>query len=64
MLEIVEWFATQFDSIPSLFEGRTDYRALVKNGVLVRAIEVIGVESQDGSVELVGLELDLSMNWD
>ncbi len=64
MLEIVEWFATRLDSIPPLFDGRPDYRVLVKNGLLVRAMEVIGVESQDGSVELVGLELDLSMNWD
>lgn len=64
MLEIVEWFATRLDSIPQLFDGRTDYRVLVKNGLLVRAMEVIGVEGHDGSVELVGLELDLSMNWD
>lgn len=64
MLEIVEWFATGLDSIPPLFDGRTDYRVLVKNGLLVRAMEVIGVTGQDGSVELIGLELDLSMDWD
>lgn len=64
MLEIVEWFATRLDSIPPLIDGRTDYRVLVKSGLLVRGIEVIGVVTPDGSVELVGLELDLSMNWD
>ena len=64
MLEIVEWFAMHFNSIPPLIDGRTDYRVLVKSGLLVRGIEVIGVETPDGDVELVGLELDMSMNWD
>ena len=64
MLEIVEWFTTHLDSIPPLLDGRSDYRVLVKNGILVRAMEVIGVEAKDGAVDLVGLELDLSMDWD
>jgi hypothetical protein len=37
---------------------------LVKSGVLVRAMEVIGVEASDGAVELVGLELDLGADLD
>ena len=64
LMEIVEWFAIGFDAIPPLFEGRNDYRLLVQNGVLVRAMEVIGVLALDGAIELVGLELDLGMNWD
>jgi len=63
-MEVIEEFATGFDSMPVLFDGRDDYRVLVKSGVLVRAMEVIGVRSQDGAVELVGLELDLRMEWD
>jgi hypothetical protein len=64
LMEIVERFATGFDSIQRLFEGRDDYRVLVKAGLLVRGIEVIGVLAADGAIELIGLELDLSMGTD
>ncbi|MEM7095088.1 MAG: hypothetical protein AAF567_18965 [Actinomycetota bacterium] len=64
LMEIVERFATGFDSIPRLFQGRDDYRVLVKHGVLVRGIETIGVLASDGAVELIGLELDLRMDWE
>ena len=63
LLEIIERFATGFDSLPPLFEGRDDYRLLVKSGVLVRAMEVIGVRAIDGAIEVIGLELDLRMDW-
>lgn len=64
LLEIVEWFATKFDELPPAFDGRADYRVLVKGGSLVRAIKVVGVLAQDGEVELLALDLDLSMDWD
>ena len=64
LMEIVEWFATDFDRLPPIFAGRTDYRVLVKGGTLVRGIKVVGVLASDGGVELVGLDLDLTMNWD
>lgn len=62
LMEIVEWFATRFDLLPPVFDGRDDYRVLIKSGVLVRAVKVVGVLSTDGAVELVGLDLDVS--WD
>ena len=64
LMEIVDRFATGFDSLSPLFDGRTDYRVLVKSGLLVRAMKVIGVIASDGAIELVGLELDLGMSWD
>ena len=63
-MEIIERFATGFDSIQRLFQGRDDYRVLVKHGLLVRGIEAVGVLASDGAVELVGLELDLRMEWE
>ncbi len=59
LMEIVERFATGFDSLAPLFDGRTDYRVLVKGGLLVRAMKIIGVLASDGAIELIGLELDL-----
>ncbi|NNC42078.1 MAG: hypothetical protein HKN94_10960 [Acidimicrobiales bacterium] len=64
LIEIVEWFATDFDSLPPVFDGRSDYRVLIKNGILVRAMRVVGVLASDGAIELVGLDLDLRMGWD
>ena len=64
LMEIVEWFATRFDSLSPLFDGRDDYRVLVKSGVLFRGMEVIGARAQDDAIELVGLEVDLHMDWD
>ncbi len=64
LLEIVELFATGFDKLPPVFDGRSAYRVLVKSGTLVRAIKVVGVLASDDGVELVGLDLDLTMYWD
>ena len=64
LLEIVERFATKFDELPPAFEGRDDYRVLVKSGSLVRAVKVVGVQARDGAVDLLALDLDLSMDWD
>ena len=64
LMEIVERFATDFDRLPPVFNGRSDYRVLVKGGTLVRGIRVVGVLAGDGGVELVGLDLDLTMDWD
>ena len=63
LIEIIERFATGFDSLSPLFDGREDYRLLIKGGLLVGGMEVIGVEASDGGVELVGLELDLGLGW-
>jgi len=64
LLDIVDFVAKHFDELPPLFEGRDDYRVLVKAGILIRAIEVLAVLAGDGAVELLSLELDLRLDWD
>lgn len=60
LLAIVDIFATRFDDLPQLVEGRSDYRILIATGTLVRAIAVVGQRSNDGSVEIVSIEVDLT----
>jgi hypothetical protein len=64
LLRIVERFATGFDSLPLLVKGRTDYRVYVGTGYLVRRFSVVGQLANDGAIELVQLDLDLSTGWD
>jgi len=59
----VERFATDFDEMPRLIEGRDDYRVLVASGTLVPGISVIGQLARDGAVELVQLDLDTENPW-
>ena len=35
LMEVIDWFATEFDSLPPLLDDRDDYRVLVKSGVQV-----------------------------
>jgi len=60
LLAIIERFATGFDELPGLIPGRTDYRILISEGVLVRAYAVTGQLAFDGAVELVRLDIDAS----
>jgi len=64
LLEIAERFATGFESLHPLFDERDDYRVLVKSGLLVGAMQVIGQETSDGSIEIVEIDIDLQMDWD
>ena len=64
LMQLVEWFAMRFDELPTVFADRHDYRVLVKAGILVRGIKVVGVLASDRAVELLSLDLDLSMEWD
>jgi hypothetical protein len=63
LLDIVERFATGFDELPPLIEGRTDYRVLMSTGPLVRIYSVIGQLRPDGAVELLALDVDLGTDW-
>jgi hypothetical protein len=57
--DIVERFAQIWDDIPALIPGRLDYRILIGTG---RVVAFYAVEAQlagDGSVELVGIEIDV-----
>jgi hypothetical protein len=53
-------FAEDFDELPVLFPGRDEYRYLVASGVLVRAATVTAQLVDDGSVVLLGLDVDSS----
>ncbi|MBT8241300.1 MAG: hypothetical protein KJN63_08745, partial [Acidimicrobiia bacterium] len=62
LLRVVDRFAVQFDDLPELIPGRSDYRVLLTSGVLVRALNVVGQLASDGAIELVSIDIDLS--WD
>ena len=62
LLRVVDRFAEQFDDLPELIPGRSDYRVLLTSGVLVRALNVVGQLASDGAIELVSIDIDLS--WD
>lgn len=53
-------FATSFDDLPAMYDGRTDYRYLVTTGSLVAAAIVVGQLHADGSVILFSIEIDQS----
>ena len=56
--DIVERFAEEWDHLPPLIPGRSDYRILIGVG---RVAAFYAVEAQlagDGSVELVSVEID------
>ncbi len=56
---IAEVFAESFDSLPAMFDGRADYRYLVTTGSLVAAAVVVGQLVTDGTIVLVGVDIDL-----
>lgn len=58
LITIVDTFATRFDELPELIQGRLDYRILVTTGTLVYAFAVIGPLTADGSVEIISIDLD------
>jgi hypothetical protein len=61
-LRVVDRFAVQFDDLPDLIPGRSDYRVLLTSGVVVRALNVVGQLASDGAIELVSIVIDLG--WD
>ena len=64
IVEIIDRFASGFDQLGQPIPGRPDYRILLKGGLLVRGIQVVGQLMPDGAIELLTLDLDLSMDWD
>lgn len=55
---VVEVFATRFEELPEAVEGFPAARMLIATGSLVKALVVFGLLLADGSVEIVGVELD------
>ena len=56
---IVEHFATDFEDLPEIIDGVPQARMLIATGRLVRAFAVYGLLASDGSIDLIGVELDL-----
>ena len=57
---IAETFAERFDELLPLYPERDDYRYLVTGGRLVYAVVVVGQRTDDESITLFGIEIDLS----
>lgn len=55
---IADAFATSFDDLPAMYEGRKDYRYLVATGSLVAAAVIVGQLHADGSIILFSIEID------
>src|SRR3954447_5400696 len=60
LLDALERFATSWDELPRLIVGRDDYRVLISRGRLVYAFVVDGQLADDGTIELVSIELDVT----
>ena len=56
---IVERFAAEFDDLPEAIAGVPSIRMLIGSAALVPAYVVHGVETPDGVINLVGVEIDL-----
>lgn len=63
LLRIVDRFALDFEHLPELIPGRSDYRILYSVGLLVPRFFVIGQLAPDEGVELVRLSVDLEASW-
>jgi hypothetical protein len=57
---IAEEFAERFNSLPSMYAKRSDYRYLVATGRLVAAALIVGQLTNDGTIALVSIEIDLT----
>ena len=62
LLRIVDRFATDWDALPELIVGRSDYRLFIGSGILVAGFSVIGQLAADGSVELIQLDIDRDLD--
>jgi hypothetical protein len=58
LLRVVEVFATQWNDLPPLIPGRSDYRVFIATGVLVPRFAVVGQLAADGAIELIELDID------
>jgi hypothetical protein len=55
----VDQFATGFDALPEVIEGVPSARMLINVGRLMHRFVVFGLEAADGSIDLIGLDLEL-----
>jgi hypothetical protein len=54
---IVDAFATGFDDLPEAIEGTPAARVLIGAGRLARAFAVYGLLFDDGSIDLIGVDI-------
>lgn len=59
MPAIVDRFALAFDGLPPAYPGESAARVAVGTGILVKALAVYGFQLADGSIELVGLDIEV-----
>jgi len=55
---IVDRFAVDFDVLPEVIIGVPLARVLVTTGGLVARIAVSGLEAVDGSIDLIGIDVE------
>ena len=55
---VVDRFATDVDALPEIIEGLPTARMLINTGRLVSRFVVYGVESRDGAVDPIGIDID------
>ncbi len=60
---IEDEFALHFEELAEVIPGRPDYRQVITTGRLVVVIAIVGQLTADGSVLLLGVELDLRPDW-
>lgn len=60
---VEEDFALRFEELPEVIPDRPDYRQVVTSGRLVAGIAIVGHLNADGSVVLLGVEVDLGPTW-
>lgn len=58
--DILERFTTDWDHLPLLIPGRGDYRILIAAGRIATFYAIEAQLAGDGSIELVGVEIDLA----
>lgn len=56
---VVDEFSTSFDVLPEVIPGVPSARMLIRVGRLVDRFVVFGLEASDGSIDLIGLDLDI-----
>ena len=60
---IEERLALRFEDQGEVIPGRPDYRMIISTGVLIPRIVVIAQLVADGSIVLLGVELDHDADW-
>lgn len=60
LFAIVERFELDWDRLPALLTGRDDYKILIGAGVLVFAFAVIGQLTNDGTIELISIDIEIN----